>query len=51
MPIIAMRTISFENVRFDLNEIRAAINEAKLNAEMICCTLANMQFCSQKMVL
>ncbi len=31
MPIIAIRTISFENVRFDLNVIRPAMNDAKLN--------------------
>nr|MBB6231996.1 hypothetical protein [Mucilaginibacter sp. FT3.2] len=30
---MAIRTISFENVRFDLNVIRADIKEAKLNAE------------------
>jgi hypothetical protein len=31
--MMAMRTISFEKVRFDLNVIRADIKEAKLNAE------------------
>lgn len=35
MPTIAMRTINFENVRLDLNVIRLAINDAKLNAGMI----------------
>jgi hypothetical protein len=30
--MIAIRTISFENVRFDLNDIREDIKEAKLNA-------------------
>jgi hypothetical protein len=30
---MAMRTISFEKVRFDLNVMRADIKEAKLNAE------------------
>lgn len=29
---MAIRTISFENVRFDLNVMRADIKEAKLNA-------------------
>jgi hypothetical protein len=33
MPIMAIRTINFEKVRFDLNDIRADINEAKLNAK------------------
>ncbi|GAA3967810.1 hypothetical protein GCM10022210_15770 [Mucilaginibacter dorajii] len=42
MPIMAMRTISFENVRFDLNVIRADIKEAKLNAE---CFLVPSQIC------
>jgi hypothetical protein len=32
IPTTAMRTISFEKVRFDWNDIRADINEAKLNA-------------------
>ncbi len=39
-----MRTISFENVRFELNDIRAAIKDAKFNAVMFFCNLANMQF-------
>jgi hypothetical protein len=30
---MAMRTISFENVRLDFSVIRPAIKEAKLNAE------------------
>jgi len=33
IPTMAIRTISLEKVRFDRNEIRADINEAKLNAE------------------
>jgi hypothetical protein len=45
MPIIAIRTINFENVRFDLNVIRADIKEAKLNGRLIFCTFANMRFC------
>ncbi len=39
-----MRTISFENVRLDLNEMRPAINDAKFNAVMIFSNLANMRF-------
>jgi hypothetical protein len=34
MPTIAIRTMSFENVRVDLNVIRLAIKDAKLNAGM-----------------
>jgi hypothetical protein len=33
-----------EKVRLDLKVIRLAINDAKLNAEMIFCTFANMRF-------
>jgi len=40
-----MRTINFENVRLDLNVIRPAINDEKLNAGLIFCTFANMRFC------
>jgi len=31
MPTIAIRTMSFENVRVDLNVIRPAMKDAKLN--------------------
>ena len=31
--MIAIRTINFEKVRFDLNVMRADIKEAKLNAD------------------
>jgi hypothetical protein len=41
---MAMRTISFEKVRFDLNVMRLAINQAKFNAKQIFCTFANMRF-------
>ncbi len=34
MPTIAIRTMSFENVRVDLNVIRLAMKDAKLNAGM-----------------
>ena len=34
MPTMAIRTINFENVRVDLNVMRPAINDAKLNAGM-----------------
>jgi hypothetical protein len=33
IPTTAIRTISLEKVRFDWNEMREDINEAKLNAE------------------
>ena len=34
MPTIAIRTMSFENVRVDLNVMRPAMKDAKLNAGM-----------------
>jgi hypothetical protein len=34
MPTMAIRTISFEKVRVDLNVMRLAIKDAKLNAGM-----------------
>jgi len=33
MPIMAIRTISFENVRLDLKVIRPAMNDAKLKGK------------------
>jgi hypothetical protein len=42
MPTIAIRTINFEKVRFDLNVIRLATNQVKLNAA---CFFVPSQIC------
>jgi len=44
IPVMAMRTISLENVRFERKEMREAMNEAKFKRQKFYfCTLAKMQ--------
>jgi len=43
MPVIAIRTLSFEKVRVDLKVIRFAIKAARFKLKWILCTLAKMQ--------
>ena len=51
MPIIAIRTINLEKVRFDLNVMRPAINVEKLNAENDFLYLSKYAVLPLKMVL